>query len=247
MECRILASGSKGNSFYIASDHVRILIDAGMNFKHLENKLKKMGVSPGSLSAIFITHEHGDHTQGVGIANRYQIPVFATPGTWKVIKNSVREDLQQVISKEHCIKDVCVRPYPVPHDAYEPVGYTVSAGRKKISITLDLGYATEKVIEAIRFSDLYIFEANHDGDMLQAGEYPESLKARIQSENGHISNADAGKALTKVLNGFGERVVLAHLSHQNNLPMLAKSTVSRIFQKAGLRVGKDVQLHVFSK
>lgn len=247
MRYDILASGSSGNSILVSSERVNILIDGGLNFKHLENKLKKRGVSPGSLSAIFVTHEHGDHIKGVrGMASRYQIPVFATNGTWRSLAGQVQEDLRNEVSagKTVGIKDIHVTPFSVLHDAFEPVGYSITIGSKKLSITLDLGAVTDDLLQAIQYSDYYIFEANHDEDMLMAGEYPESLKERIKGKMGHISNRDAGQALRKVLQGFGERVHLVHLSGENNIPELARMTVGKILESDGFKLGKDVHLYV---
>lgn len=252
MKVDILASGSSGNCIAITAGEKTILIDAGIAKTKIEKALLNVGITPGNVEAIFITHSHGDHVKGLPIANKYNIPVYATEGEWKKIK-TVDNDLKCLVFKENNryeshmfdMGEIAVIPFAVHHDAHEPVGYKVLAGNKQISICLDTGIADDNMIEVMSDSDIYIIEANHEPRMVEVSKYPNSVKARILSHIGHLSNKQTADVLSRLVRGKGEQIYLVHLSSSNNLPGLAKMTVMRSLKNKGFIAGKHYEIEVF--
>lgn len=236
-----LKSGSSGNCYYIQSENVKILIDAGMNGKTTESLLKSVGFEAFGLDAILITHEHRDHISGAGVlSRRYDIPIFANSPTWNAMarqmgKISEKNRIQFVTNKEFAIGDITVLPYIKSHDAAEPVMFCLKHGGHKISVMTDLGYISKGVARSVMDSDILVLESNHDVDMLVNGGYPYYLKKRILSNIGHLSNETAGRFLVKMskMRSCG-KVFLGHLSHNNNTPELAYSTVDTLLKENGI-------------
>lgn len=245
-----LSSGSSGNCQYIETDNTRILIDAGLSGKRIETLLSSIGVSPGTLDAIFVTHEHIDHSKGVGIfSRRYNLPVYANSNTWvgmSTIIGEVKEKNTKVFTTDKFldIKDLTIHPFKTFHDALEPVGYVIYYKQIKISIMTDTGWVNDNMKNNIRDSQLYFIESNHDITMLREGSYPWPLKQRIMSTRGHLSNDDAGMVLSDILTGNNEIVLLAHLSQDNNRPEIAAETVRNSILKQGIDVNRDIQLEL---
>lgn len=243
-----LASGSSGNCLYVETDRTRVLVDAGFSGKQIEQMLGKIGVDPKTLNYIFVTHEHLDHVKGVGVmARRYRIPVVANYGTWQGMKRCIGalpRDLMMVFESgtDFSVRDLDVHALPIFHDARDAVGYIFYHKEKKLSIVTDTGYVSEDMTEKIRHSDLLFLESNHDPVMLENGPYPLHLKQRIRSTKGHLSNEDSGHVLAKALKGQKETVLLGHLSHENNVPLLAMDTVTRILSDYGMNSEKDIRL-----
>lgn len=248
MEFCTIASGSSGNSTYIGTEYTKILIDAGISGKRIQDALARLGVSGGELDALFLTHEHKDHIQGAGIlSRRFDLPVYATAETWDAIGEEIGKiapgNKRYVYPGEVCaVNDVQVRPFAIPHDAAGPVGYNILADGKKVTLATDMGHATDGICEALADSDLLLLEANHDVEMLKKGGYPRYLKARILGENGHLSNRAAGELLCTVMSGRLKHVFLGHLSAENNTPVLAYTTVERALQEQRITPGRDLQL-----
>lgn len=238
-----IASGSSGNSIYVGTEHTRILFDAGLSGKRIQQGLKELQVDGGQIDALFITHEHTDHIKGAGIlSRRFDIPIFATQGTWDAMENKLGsvapKNKRFVYNGENCVvNDICIHPFEIPHDAAEPVGYSIIAEKYKMTIATDLGHVTDVIRENIIDSDVLLLEANHDIEMLKNGAYPWSLKQRILGEQGHISNVTAGELLSEVITGKMKHVFLGHLSAENNLPFLAYKTVEKILNKEHIKVG----------
>lgn len=251
MKVDILASGSSGNCIAITSDEKTILIDAGIAKTKIEKRLMEVGITPSNIEAILITHSHGDHIKGLPLANKYNIPVFATAGEWKNIQ-TVNDELKCLVFKEDGIYEthmfdmgeIAVVPFAVHHDAYEPVGYKVLAGNEQVSICLDTGKVDNFMLEAMKESDIYIIESNHEPRMVEASNYPNSVKARIVSHIGHLSNQQTAETLAKLVRGNGEKVYLVHLSSHNNLPGLAEMTVKRELLKKGFMAGNHYEMEV---
>ncbi len=228
-----IASGSSGNCVYVGSEATHLLMDVGISGKRTEEGLNQLGLSMREIDGIFITHEHADHINGLGVlARKYEIPIYATEGTIAAIKqtSSVGEIddalFQVVLPDEKCIvKDLAVYPMRTSHDAADPVAYRISHGKKKIGIITDLGCYNEYTVESLRGMDVLYLEANHDIHMLQVGPYPYYLKKRILGERGHLSNEAAGKLLSRLLHDGMQTIVLGHLSKENNLPELAYESV----------------------
>ncbi|GAB6933801.1 MBL fold metallo-hydrolase [Calditerricola satsumensis] len=249
MRYSILASGSTGNALVVGTSRAHLLVDAGLSGKQIEAALQEVRISPASLDAILITHEHADHVKGVGVlARRYNLPVYANAATWEALGDALgplRPEQRRVFETGEVLQfgDLFVESYGVSHDAAEPVGFCFYHGEQKLSLTTDLGYVSSRIKEKVAGSDVYIFEANHDVEMLRMGPYPWSVKRRILSDVGHLSNDDCGEALAEIIGGERPKVYLAHLSRDNNLMELARLTVQAILEENGLRVGEDLTLH----
>lgn len=251
MKVDIIASGSSGNCIAITAGERTILIDAGIAKTKIEKRLLEVGIIPNGIEAIFITHAHGDHVKGLPIANKYNIPVFATEGEWKSIQN-VDDNLKFLIFKEsNCyvshffdMGEIAVIPFAVHHDAYEPVGYKVLAGDKQASICLDTGVMDDNMLAVMSDSDVYIIEANHEPRMVEASGYPDSVKARIVSNVGHLSNKQTAETLGKLIQGKGEKIYLVHLSSNNNIPSLAEMTVKRELLSKAFIAGNHYEIEV---
>lgn len=244
-----VSSGSSGNCHFISDGSTKILIDAGLSGKKIEKNLLEHSQELKDIQGIFVTHEHLDHIKGVGIlSRRYDIPVYATEGTWR----GMEEGLGNIVEKNKKIIEIGdsvevgtiqLDAYSVLHDALEPCGFTITDGRKKISIATDLGYVTEEVIDSLQGSELVVLESNYDDELLRYSGYPYALKSRLRSNQGHLSNEDAGKLSVFLVQSGITRIALAHLSKENNHPMLAQQVVYEMM-KEQLITEKDVELSV---
>lgn len=249
-----LYSGSSGNSIFIASDNAKVLIDAGLAGKKIDDALKHIGEESSSIDGIFITHEHIDHIKGVGVLSRkYDIPIYANDNTWAVMEKNIgkiKEHNIRIMDRRSSItiNDLEIRSFNIPHDAIAPVGYTVSSAGKNASVVTDFGVFTEEIRDNIIDSDIILLESNHDVNMLRMGPYPYKLKLRVLGENGHLSNEDCGSAIVSLLkNDKKKQIVLGHLSGTNNHPDLAYQTVVDVLSVNGIRPGDDVILQLASR
>lgn len=249
-----LYSGSSGNSIFIASDNTKVLIDAGLAGKKIDDALKHIGEESSSIDGIFITHEHIDHIKGVGVLSRkYDIPIYANDNTWAVMEKNIgkiKEHNIRIMDRRSSItiNDLEIRSFNIPHDAIAPVGYTVSSAGKNASVVTDFGVFTEEIKDNIIDSDIILLESNHDVNMLRMGPYPYKLKLRVLGENGHLSNEDCGSAIVSLLkNDKKKQIVLGHLSGTNNHPDLAYQTVVDVLSANGIRPGDDVILQLASR
>ena len=229
----VLASGSRGNSTVIESSQARILVDAGISCRETFKRLKLIGLDPRSLSAILITHEHSDHVSGLAtLAKKLNVPVFMTGATHQAWARSLRDEagelpkLQKLeifsAGRSFQIADVTVTPFTIPHDAADPVGFTFHAEGTKIAIATDLGYMPASVCDHLRKCDVLVIESNHDLEMLRVGPYPWSVKQRVMSRVGHLSNESLAQFFATDYDRGASYIVLAHLSEQNNHPEVAR-------------------------
>ena len=236
-----LCSGSSGNATYIEAAGARLLIDAGLSCKRIVGLLEQIGVAPEQLTAILLTHEHVDHVRGVNVlSKKYDLPVYANAETWSML----RSVLKDVAPANMCVFEtgrdfyLCgarILPFAVPHDAIRCVGFTVTDGVHKAAVCTDLGHVNADILSALYDSDLLLFEANHDVDMLMAGSYPYLLKKRILSGSGHMNNEDCARAIIALHAHGVHNVILGHLSRENNYPELAMVTVQALLEEAGVR------------
>jgi len=220
----ILGSGSSGNSTLISNGDKHILIDVGLSGRETSRRLRECGIEPGQISAIVVSHEHGDHCRGVGpFAKDLRAPVFITEGAYRAAE--LRVDPARICRIESGspfeICGVGFTPFAVPHDAADPIGLAIERDGVRIAIALDLGYISNLVIERFRGCDALIIESNHDVSMLKVGPYPWALKQRVMSRRGHLSNDAVAEFLGGAFDGRARHVVLAHLSKNNNHPELA--------------------------
>jgi len=228
-----IASGSSGNCIYIGSDSTHLIVDAGISGKRIEKGLCSIGIRGDELDGILVTHEHSDHISGLGVmTRRYGVPIYSTRGTIEYVKSckalgEIPEGLMHVIDEdvEFSLGDLNVRPVKISHDAAQPVAYRVSCGKKSAAVMTDLGYFDDYIIHNLEGLDVLLLEANHDIRMLETGGYPYYLKQRILGKQGHLSNESAGRLLSKVLNTHIKKVMLGHLSKENNYEELAYETV----------------------
>lgn len=241
MEIKFLGTGSKGNSIAIITDSTTILIDIGIPKTKVEKLLIENDINPADIDAIFLTHSHKDHVQGLPLAEKWNIPVYASQGTWKAIDH---KGMRYDMDCELWIGDVLINFFRTHHNDYDSYGYTLSADVFKISICLDTGHVSPDMIEAMRGSSHIIIEANHDVDMVQLSEYPDSVKARNLSDVGHLNNEQAAAALAQIVQGNGERIYLVHLSSKCNSPDLAYYAVDSLLEKKGIIGGINFFMEV---
>jgi phosphoribosyl 1,2-cyclic phosphodiesterase len=226
----VLASGSSGNCALLATDRTRILVDAGLSFKALVRRLESVGEQVDALNAVLVTHEHSDHVSGLArLARRLGIPVYISKLTAPAIDwGEIRPPLECFqAGASFTVGDIEVESFGIPHDAIDPVGFCLHAEGIKIAVATDLGYLTESVKFHLRRSHLMLLEANHDLEMLKVGPYPWSVKQRVMSRVGHLSNDALADFLTTDYDGSAEFLILAHLSEQNNHPEIARMTAER--------------------
>jgi phosphoribosyl 1,2-cyclic phosphodiesterase len=231
----VLASGSRGNCALVASSTTRILVDAGLSGRETFKRLRSIGERVEDISAILITHEHSDHVAGLQrLASKLNVPVFLTAPTYHAWSRAVRERddanaAPELPKPEHfssgrsfCVGDIEVMPFTIPHDAADPVGFTFRAEGVKVGFATDLGYMPVSVRNHLRGCSVLVMESNHDVEMLRAGNYPWSVKQRVMSRVGHLSNEALAEFFSSDYDGGAEYIVLAHLSEQNNHPERAR-------------------------
>ncbi|WP_100400477.1 MBL fold metallo-hydrolase [Bacillus sp. FJAT-44742] len=248
LKCSVLASGSTGNAIYVETGKQRLLIDAGLSGKKVEQLLAKVSCNPKELDGILVSHEHSDHIKGVGVlARKHGIPVYANSLTWKAMDSQIGTvDPGQKFHFERgevkSFKDLDVESFGVSHDAADPMFFVFHHEGKKLTLATDMGYVSEHIKGTIHNSDMLIFESNHDMNMLRMGRYPWNVKRRILGDLGHVSNEDAALALAEVIGENTSRVYLAHLSQDNNMKELARMTVSQMLEEKGHGVGSEFHL-----
>ena len=234
-----LVSGSSGNAALISDGKTNLLADCGLSCKKLEQALKKVNMTPADLSAVLITHEHSDHIKGAGtVARKYNLPIYATLKT--------HETMQIGYINETNIKYVLpdVRPFSIPHDAVDPVGYNFFFGEKKLSLATDIGKMNRCIFDRLKGSIAVLLESNHDTEMLKNGCYPMHLKRRILGDFGHLSNVAAAQTVLELLKNGTEHIMLGHLSNENNTPTIAYTETESLLAQNGASVGRDLQLTV---
>lgn len=245
-----LASGSKGNCTLIETNKTKILIDAGISMQELEQKLKILAVAPEQIYGILITHEHSDHIKSVGaFARKYGCFVFAEDREWQVLNKKLGklEEVQKISFKvgTFYVKDLTINSFELSHDCNLCLGYSVYYMGNKISIATDFGYANKNVLDNLKDSDILILEANHDENLLLHNpKYSNSLKHRILSRVGHISNVSCAGIIRDIYSNRLKQIILAHLSEENNNPQLAYSTVKAELANYGIIEGKHLYIDV---
>ncbi len=246
-----LRSGSSGNALFVQAGGVRILVDAGLSARTVEQALRDIGAAPDTLGGILVTHEHSDHIRGVGIlSKRWALPVYATEKTWAAMKskpgiNGVALKNRRAFApfQDFYIRDLAVSPFSIPHDAADPVGFSLLYGSRKICVATDLGHVANGWMRALSGANLVLIEANHDPRLLQASaRYPERLKRRILGNKGHLSNQDCGEALSRLVEEGVRHAILGHMSAETNTPELAKETILTALITRKIRIGTDIQV-----
>ena len=228
-----LYSGSSGNSLFVETENTKILIDAGMSCKKIEEGLQSIEGAPSSINAILVTHEHSDHVKGIGtLSKKFDIPVFSAKETFDAMPAQTEKLSSKNIkffnpSEKFYIDDLEIFPFSIPHDAANPCGFTISKdSSNQISIATDIGHMTKSIVDSIEGSKFILLESNYDTEVLRCCAYPYRLKTRIAGDTGHLSNTMAGKTISYLLkNGNLKTAMLGHLSKESNFPELAYQTV----------------------
>jgi len=236
-----LGSGSGGNATLIEASagitETQLLVDCGFSLRELTRRLLRAGSAPERLSAVFITHEHGDHAGCVlALAQKHRVPIVTSRGTWRAICQRRLEaaDLDPALlhfvrgGEPLALGDIELQPFTVPHDALEPLQLCASDGRRRLGLITDIGSLHADVTAALQGCHALLLECNHDEALLRASTYPASLKRRILGTHGHLSNASAAELLAQCLHGGLQHVVAAHLSERNNRPELAAAALAPI-------------------
>lgn len=245
-----LYSSSSGNCTYIGTSQGGILVDVGVSAKKTAEALAEIGVDPSQIAAIFVTHEHSDHINGIRVfSERHGVKVYASEGTLLGMEE------QGALTAKMCVEimpqggveagGIYVKSFRTPHDSRESTGYSIlTPDSKRISVATDIGTVTETVMNAVYGSDLILLESNHDIRMLQNGPYPYFLKERILSNHGHLSNERCAETAVKLMESGTTRFVLGHLSKENNMPSLAFETTHAAMTMAGAKENIDYMLTV---
>lgn len=226
-----IGSGSAGNGLVVEESTTRLLLDCGFGLRDTEQRLARINLTPDQITGILITHEHEDHASGVfKLARKYRIPVWLTHGTLKMVEKILpSEPLKLNIIDSHStfqINQLEITPFPVPHDAREPVQYVFSNGDKKLGVLTDTGSSTPHIQGMLNGCHGLVLECNHDIDMLMKGIYPMSLKQRVSGRLGHLDNTSAASILRNLDNRQLKHIIAAHLSEKNNSPELAITALS---------------------
>ena len=247
-----LSSGSSGNCYYLGDEAGGFLIDAGIPIRTITKTLKSEGIplDGGTIHGVIVTHDHADHIRTVGIIGGvYHLPVYATRLVHDSIAHSrfvqdpigaSRRDIK--IHEPFTVAGFTIEPFPVPHDSAENVGYHITKGDFRFTLDTDVGHVTDDIAHYIGRANHVVLEANYDTEMLRTGSYPEFLKGRVSSPQGHLSNDEAAELLASVYHPGMKNVWLCHLSKDNNHPELCWKTVEQRLFAEGIRVGKDLSL-----
>jgi phosphoribosyl 1,2-cyclic phosphodiesterase len=239
----VLASGSSGNCSLLATDRTRILVDAGLSFKALVRRLESVGELVEPLHAVLVTHEHSDHVSGlVRLARRLGIPIYISKLTAPAVDwGEIRPRLECFqAGASFTVGDIDVDSFGIPHDAIDPVGFCFHAEDVKIAVATDLGYIPESVKFHLRRATLMLLEANHDLEMLKVGPYPWSVKQRVMSRVGHLSNDTMSDFLLRDFDGSPARLVLGHLSEHNNHPEIVRLVATQALERRGLQTPLEI-------
>lgn len=226
-----LGSGSRGNATLIEAGGTRLLVDCGFAAREVERRLAALGVVPGDLRAILLTHEHGDHVRGVlPLATRHRLEVWATPGTWRGLGGPELPGLRLFTPHNGSLHvgDLRLIPFPVPHDAREPAQLVVEHAGTRLGVLTDAGSVTAHARALLAECDALMLECNHDLGLLRNGPYPPALRARVAGHFGHLSNDQAAELLDQIPHGRLRHLLIAHVSAKNNRPELARAALLRV-------------------
>ena len=248
MNFALLASGSSGNCIVVSEGETCILIDAGISRTQIVERLRGLGITPEHISAICLTHDHSDHVGGLHtFLKKYPKPVYATEGTCTATECQLKFEYDRwnvfASGNEFRVGTLTLKPFAVPHDAGDPVGFVIRGEEKTLGIVTDLGYVAGMVKYHLKACDALIVESNHDREMLMnSTEYPWFVKERILGRCGHLSNEQCGDILKELYPGILSTVVLAHISEKSNTPTLARNNAMRVLRERN--VADKVKLHV---
>lgn len=248
-----LSSGSSGNCYYLGNEFHGILIDAGISATSIRKYLKDMDISMQTIMGVLITHNHIDHIRGLEVLTRKNsLPAFTTNKVWKSIltlQNKITSDCIREIplQKKFHLAGFDIEAFPVCHDAPETIGFHICAGEKKITIATDLGHICQTAAPYVKAANLLVIESNYDERMLVNGKYPQYLKARIQSDHGHLGNHQTSVFLADIISDNLSNICLAHLSKNNNSPEIALQTLEQTFSERGIILNDQQQISILNR
>lgn len=227
-----LGSGSQGNALVVEAGVTRVLLDCGLGLNDVKARLARCGLEAGDLDAIVVTHEHSDHIGGVArLARKFEIPIYLTSGTLTALDGARAGIARITVIDSHtpfAIGDIEVRPYPVPHDAREPAQFVFDDGRSSLGVLTDTGSSTPHIESMLSGLEALVLECNHDSGMLARSSYPPHLRQRISGRLGHLDNASAAGLLGRLDCSRLKHVIAAHLSQENNTPVLAQQALAQV-------------------
>lgn len=237
----VLGSGSRGNTTFIKTGTTRILIDAGLSRKEIAKRLTAIGEDPNGIDAVLITHEHNDHAAGLKtLVKDLPLQAFLSAGTLREIRASEytlngASITAVTAGQTFRVGDADITTFAVPHDAAEPIAFSISSGGVRVTQLTDIGHMTDAVAENLRNSNLLILESNHDLEMLRVGPYPWSLKQRLMGRYGHLSNTGVAQFIREQFDGTASHLMLAHLSERNNHPAVARQESVKALRDCGYK------------
>lgn len=245
-----LFSGSSGNAIYVSNNNTRLLVDAGLSGKKIEEAVSSIGEDIRDIQAILVSHEHMDHIMGAGVlARRFGIPIYANKKTWDAMEGTLKKVQPECIrvfntGDNFIIGDLEIHTFRTPHDAVESVGFNFIYNGKKVTIATDIGHMNKNILSCLEGSDMILLESNHDIEMLKVGRYPWPLKQRILGDTGHLCNDMAAQVVAYLAKRGTKKFLLGHLSKENNFPELAFETVKNALKEKSIIAGQDVYLEV---
>lgn len=225
-----LGSGSEGNGLVVEAGSTRVLMDCGFGLADSVVRLARLGLQVSDLAGIVVTHEHSDHIAGVGrLARKHKLPVWLTAGTLAMAQDLGGVTVQVIDSHAvFAVDDLEIQPFPVPHDAREPVQYVFGDGNRRLGVLTDVGCSTPHIETMLAGVDAMVLECNHDAAMLENGPYPVSLKRRVGGRFGHLENAQSAALLAKLMHDKLQYVMAAHVSRKNNTNALAQGALAQV-------------------
>lgn len=236
-----LFSGSSGNMYLVESNNTNVLVDIGISYKRANIALNEIGKSFEDIDALVITHEHSDHIQGLAtLLKKQNIPIYTSKGTSSAIKEKLKSNdiqINEITADETFnIKNISITPFEISHDAAMPLGYTISSDDKTLTIATDLGYVSDNIYSHLKEANLSVIESNYDNTLLMYGPYNYTLKQRIKSNLGHLSNTDTASVITNLAKDGKRSFILGHLSQNNNNPDIAYSIVTDTLKENGFNL-----------
>ena len=241
MEISVLASGSKGNCSYIGTDSTKLLVDAGISCIQIQKKLAELEISPNEIDGMIITHTHADHINGLRVfLKKFHTKLYVTKKMYDELVEQMNIENYELINKSFSINDVEITTIKTSHDVSDSNGYIFESRGKSIVYITDTGYINVKNHNLLENKDLYVMESNHDIQMLMDGKYPYHLKQRILGDKGHLSNDDSAKYLSKFIGTKTKKIILIHLSQDNNTEQLARKSLEKALLKREKHVGSII-------
>lgn len=236
MKFSVLSSGSKGNSTYLATSKIKILIDVGMSCLYIENALNNLDIRPREINGIIITHTHSDHINGLKVfIKKYQTKLYITKGIYQDLKKELNSFDYEIVDKEFDLCDLNIKIIKTSHDAPDSNGYILKSSQSSLAYITDTGYINRKYFPLLKNQDYYIIESNHDVKLLMDSRYPYYIKQRILGDKGHLSNEVSSNYLSKFIGEKTKGVILIHLSEENNRVEIAKETLENTLLENNLK------------